>query len=84
MPKPGFAIVGSVLLIAGLIGLYAWTHYEFSTDNKYAIIWASSLGLIGGFQLFLQGLGVNLFSRNGDGGSGGFFSDSDFDGDGGD
>jgi hypothetical protein len=84
MPKPGFAIVGSVFFIAGLVGLFLWTHFEYSIDDKYAIIWASSLGLIGGFHLFLQGFGINLFSRTGDGGSGGFFSDCDGDGDGGD
>ena len=54
MPKPGFAIVGSVFFIAGLVGLFLWTHFEYSIDDKYAIIWASSLGLIGGFHLFLK------------------------------
>jgi hypothetical protein len=84
MPKPWFAIVGSVLMIAGLVGLYVWTHYDFSIDDKYEIIWASSLGLIGGLHLFLQGLGIDLFPQSSDGGSGGILSDSDFDGDGGD
>jgi hypothetical protein len=84
MSKPWFAIVGSVFFIAGLIGLYAWSQFEFSSDDKYGIIMMSCIGLIGGFHLLLQGFGLNLFSQNGDAGSGGFFSDSDCGGDGGD
>jgi hypothetical protein len=77
MPKPGFAIVGTLFFIAGLVGLYAWSHFEFSSNDKYGIIMMSCIGLIGGFHLLLQGFGVDLFSQTGDGGSGGFFSDSD-------
>jgi hypothetical protein len=78
MPRPIAAITGMLLIIAGLVGLYAWWGGGYARDNSYGLFMLSVIGVLSGAHLALKTIGINLFGTKGSGDSG----TSLFDGDG--
>jgi hypothetical protein len=77
-------IKGLVLGLAGLAGFYYWWNGEVSRDAGYGIFMLSVVAILAAVQTFLKGSGIDIFGRDGTGGSGTTWYDGDSDGDGGD